>query len=317
MGITPSENDPSLEYDAATLRLGRSSHSECRNGRMCVVKSQPRYASAVGMLASALVGGSLRFKNEIMVNECIAKEVFNSLRFPRMLESDGSTYAVFEFIEGREGLDKSAVSEGQVVDSLIELHMLRTKPRHALRERSLLRMLRLPVSFLRRTLDMFWRQRDIRVLVKCLLILIRSCVRQRPIGTSLLVHNDLLPNNTLTDANGVWFILDFENCLPENKWILIDVVDIAFDRETLQVDMTLVSRYLRRLQEFGVNTALVNVELQIRLILIYRVMQAMRSPRYVDTDRSRFSDFLKCVLLKDREFGLWLTRQEEQATCSS
>jgi len=310
-------NDIPAEYGCVISKLGRNSYLGYRDGRKCVIKLQSRRASVAGLFARMLVGGSLRFRNELIVNRCLSAETFRSLRFPRMLESDGLTCAVFDFVEGREGLDRSVVSDEQIVDSLIELHTLQIRPRYSLRERLALMMLRLPISLLRRILDLFWRQRDIGVLVRCLLVLIRCCAKQRPIGTGLLVHNDLLSNNILTDADGRWFIVDFENCFPESKWVLIDVVDVAFDRSTLQLDVALVSQYVCRLQKSGIDTRPVNLELQIRLILTCRIIQAIRSPRYGDADRSRFSGFLRDVLLNDSEFRLWLTRQRGRSMLSS
>src|SRR5690606_37909641 len=89
--------------------------------------------------------------------------------------------------------------------------------------------------------------------VACLLLLTRLRRRQAPIpaaalpspGGDWLLHNDLgNTGNTLMLPNGKVALIDFAACQTTRRWILLDVVNAAFDHGRVRFNTALLRQYL-------------------------------------------------------------------------
>jgi thiamine kinase-like enzyme len=125
----------------------------------------------------------------------------------------------------------------------------------------------------------------------------------------LYIHNDLLPNNLLTDKEGNVYIIDFENVLYEKKWILTDIVDLALNINDMSLDVKLINDYIKKLKDIKINEEELNINAQLRLIILKRIIQAISSRNFEKEQKKELWKFLNDTFLIKENYYVWLESQ--------
>jgi len=294
------------------VKLGRSSYIVKYNGKECIKKTNPQPESISGLILHILLRGSVKFTNELKINMALNKKQYENFNFPKTINSDGSSYIIFDFVDGTEGINMTNDNYISFIKSLVEFQTSKLELEHKVTHKLIINILRLPFNILRRALKLYITNIiNLRMILQILQVLISSSICQKKLQTCLFIHNDLLPNNLITDKNDVVYIIDFENSLYENKWILTDIVDITFDIYRMKLDFKIINKYLHELEKKGIRTSEIDITCQIRLVLIRRMLQAISSNRYSKESKEIFISFLRRILLNDKEFIRWFSNMED------
>ena len=145
--------------------------------------------------------------------------------------------------------------------------------------------------------------------LKILIIFFRCSVHEASCSYSLLQHGDLgNVSNKISSQDGKVYFIDFAGVKEENKWILIDILEMVVSRETLEVDKGLFNLYLKKMK-----TKLkrdINIKAQVRVALLRRTLHLMGvgGEKYRQISR----EFLLKTLINNSSFDGWF--EENMAT---
>lgn len=149
--------------------------------------------------------------------------------------------------------------------------------------------------------------------------IIRLCFRlialqstQSKQSRAFLLHNDLHSVNILEDStSGAVYLIDFELAAPEARWILADIIFVAFNERRFTLDVSMLEVYLQEIHlEPDIHLSLSRIKQQVRFGVILRVLDGMRlRPDVSETRRLQYAAFLKETLIPDESFDRWITPQ--------
>ena len=249
---------------------------------------------------------NIAFRNELSINRQLLIADFKYFNFPKLIDTDGKTYMLFEYIEGSQGIDDRYINDDLLSDSLLEFHMLlldRSKEKKFLLKNIYEKFLFSPSSSILRGIFLFGLLNcGVIACLKCLIILFKCSISEKSYKYSLLQHRDLGNiSNKISGQNGKIYFIDFAGTREENKWILIDIVDIVISRETLEVKSNLFKLYLKK-----INVKLrrdINIKAQVRVALLRKILHLMgkKGGRYNQISKKFFSE----ILINDSSFDKW------------
>lgn len=286
-------------------KVGKSSFLVKNKDCLYINKNNLKPVSISGRILHIIVGVSIKFKNELMVNKEINLKKFKNFKYPKMVDTDNDSYMVFEYLDGIEGINTTNIYCTNLIKSLVEFQTSDYKLRHILIRKISIKILRLPLNVMRRAFTMINSTISLRIALKILKVLIKSSYYQKKLNKGFWIHNDLLPNNLITINNKTIYIIDFENTLYECKWVLTDIVDISYNIDNMQFDFELVLYYLNELKKKCIPISNIKIDIQVRLVLIRRMLQSLSSKRYSNKEKENFLDFLCNVLLNDNRYNCW------------
>lgn len=239
----------------------------------------------------------LSFKTELAVNEAILATPFKS-KVPKLLFTDYKSFLVFEYLEATDGLPTNKelnLINQTLIEGYLQFHrdldfkIIRFSKFHSIYSVNL--------SYFRSSI---YYLKNYSIYIKLVLIFIGSNLKQKKIGR-FLIHKDLKNyQNIMHDNENIYFI-DFANVNLENKWIMIDIVDLAFNLDTHNLDESLILLYLEKL-----NNPNINSNVQIRFILIRKFLYLIGYYRNIKKSHCRELDFLSKVLLDELGYKTWL-----------
>lgn len=282
-------------------QVGRSAYLVTYGNRSLIIKRQPDPQTALSKLSRRLFGGSLPFRNEQFVNQGLLGEQFQFLKFPRMLHLKENSYLIFEYVEG-SGATVARPANDVITSCILELNTSRLLTSRSTLEQIVFNLLeRPPYTLIRRLLR---SQQSATVKFRIIKLLLSFSLRQRKLKPVLL-HNDLAFSNVLISSAGIPYILDFEDCVDEHSWLLMDYVDLHFDRNALFLNFASANTYLDQLLEsLDIDKSSVLIEEMLRLCLIRHVLYSAENPDFDIKMRSTMSNFLK-VLADTSAYRAW------------
>jgi len=130
------------------------------------------------------------------------------------------------------------------------------------------------------------------------------------VTTPILLHNDLQCKNVIRiDGGGICFI-DFEDATIEHRLILVDAVNILFDKETLTLHRELLESFwdaFSTKNPDGGSTELFLKE-QVRICLMRTAIAPCSHAKLRVEDRVATADLLS-LTLDSQKFDEWWSKQ--------
>lgn len=300
-----SEKNPEVPFESIK-RLGRSAYQVAVNGQVRVRKYQPPVGGAAAMISRLIFGGSLPFRNERRVMRILSEHAFGWLRYPRPLDMDAKDYVDYEYVSGEDVRCATGCDQERIINSLLEFGALGSKHRLAGFEGFVLGLLESPTI---RTLRWVLKS-DLPPAMKwaACRVLLGKAVSDRT-KQKVLLHNDLMFSNVRRGLSGDIYFVDFEDAIPESRFLLADAVDLLLRWDDCSMDMKALRHYwdalTSRLGRIGSETEFKH---QVRLGLL-RLTAAGRQ-RAASTPEQRSSmDALFRTIVDDGAYDNWYAGQ--------
>jgi len=202
---------------------------------------------------------SLAFLNEIHYNLHLENQSFY---YPKLLKTDQKNYMVFEEVFMTYDYDRE-----ELLNVLIHMQHSNIPQGFKGSKKVLWRMKQdFSIHILRwsRSLN------DFTLTMKCIKAGISSIFLKKS-KKSYLTHFDLMDCNNVFKYKGKIGLCDFEYMRMENKWYLVDVVDICFNRETFVFDYELFELYVEKSDILERESREV-INRQVKYLLIRRLL---------------------------------------------
>jgi hypothetical protein len=286
-----------------------------QNGVYCIEKKQRKYIVKISkpslvalMIDHIRDGRHIAFENEINFYLSLNNRLCHYFHYPKLVKTDGRNYIMMEYIAGSKGWDNRLVSKESLIKALLEFQRLSIDMKSNCFKHILnLWHRKIPCKILRWSFAIIRTPYDLITLIRCLRLTLYYSVLIKPTDP-ILVHNDLFYfNNLITGLNHRLYFYDFEYVIKENKWILIDILDISFDLLTLTLRSDLLAEYRKQISD---NTTihhyiLTNAEALTRVILIRKILGALLTSNTEPSLKSEQRKFLDRILLSDKEYKEW------------
>lgn len=227
------------------------------------------------------------FENEVWMNSILGH--MNGFYIPKLVKTDCKSYAMYEYLETTGGVDSY-----QLMTCLIELHQ---------------QDVYIPLSRIKRLWSNLFRAVPLKIILwsryasSARLKIIKEglfALFYKKHRKPLLLHYDLFnSNNVLNHEEKGLCLHDLEFVHYEYKWLLIDIVDICFDRQNFEMNSSLFKAYLFALNREDLS--LNDIKYQVKIILLRRLLGGIKVG---DIDKKDATSFIKDVLLSP-QYDQW------------
>ncbi len=258
------------------------------------------------LIGKILARQSLSFRTELAVNKQLAKMDFNHLKTPTMSRTDGKTYMLFKYIPNT-GENYEKIPTECIAESLFEFSKSGINPYVSFTQKVTAPLFKTLTSLIRAIVTILPSDCGIEFVPKALSVVMRSIFAQPTVPNAMLLHKDLRfrQNYLVSETLGLFFI-DFGSAIRERRWIMMDVVDLAFDAKRMYVNFDLIEQYYRILVRENLK---VNLKVQVRIALIRKVIFYLRSREYSGDNKALFKIFLFRILLDDQSYDDWFNNR--------
>jgi len=277
------------------------------SGRFILKKKRkpgPRDSVAAKVLAFL----DISFQREIFINRQMAEKSFSFFKAPKLVSSDGRDYMLFEYISGIDASIKDLTKE-EIACSLYEFQNSFMNPYASLFDRIVSMGMKPISSLLRGILAIVLFQCGFDYARKALHAVKLSFRRQKPLKQAKLLHKDLRydENYIISDKNEL-YLIDFASVVTERRWIMLDLIDVSFDAERLEVDFSLIKEYHQQLAKTQDVNGEVDLKAQVRIALMRKLIYYMHRSKYSNEQKKAFKRFLCETVLDDDSYEKWFCR---------
>lgn len=269
----------------------------------------------VKRIIRALFGNPLIFEASIYKN--FPYKTYSVLKTPDLISTDEKTYLLLDRVEGEKGWNRHLISDQIMAAGLYEFNTSHLKwTQNPFRALFFKMWNNLEFQILKALIKLFLKKMiDFDTFVHYIKICLNQSGTQKRVKreNTFFLHNDLFgPNNIITGTGGQLYLCDFECVIKERKWILKDVIELAFDKQSmhnLQINVDLIQCYMEMIKDkYDLE---VRLESQIRVVLIARTSRIMlsKSETISESDKRQAEFFFRKILLNEVEFCDWLRKQ--------
>lgn len=251
------------------------------------------------------VFGRPSMQRQIDVLTSLQRVDHGHLRIPRLVHADAERFLLMDYIPPAEH-DRHAPDPDALVSALLAFQrtsVARLEPSVGL---VLLDVVLHPEA---RTAHAVLRRLRARLgsgaAAHCLRVLWRCRQSQPRLDRPMLVHNDFHPENVLIGIDGEIYLSDFENVTSTRRWLLLDIVHYAVATHEMEIDTSLIRRYIAALRHDTAFGSDVCFEAQVRIALLRRIVQHVTTSAPPEHVRASYARFLTDSLLPDRAFEDW------------
>lgn len=267
------------------------------NQNRFILKKTKDKSSVSSLFEYVILLLKLSIKNEYTINEAILSSQFRS-NVPYLLYTDYKSFMIFEYLEAIDGIPinfKSMSMNKLILKNYLQFH--KDLEHKEVTFSIFHKLYNINVSYLRASLYYLFELDTFINLIKVFFI---SNLSQKKIAY-FLVHKDLKNyQNIMHDFKNIYFI-DFANVNIESKWIMTDIVDLAFDLQTKKINFRLIMNYIDHM-----NNSKINYKAQVRFVLIRKFLNLIFYYKSINKLSISESNFLKSVLLNEIEYKRWL-----------
>lgn len=248
-------------------------------------------------------------KNEIAVYKMLEKTVFEYFNYPELIDTDGKSFIGLRYINSlRKGFDRKITYQKDFIEALVEFHSISLK--YNIKGEETIKPNLLENFYYHTNRGMvkilLSRINKLGVIntVKAFLLYMQCQLNQKALDQPLLQHNDLANSgNLITSKDGVIYFIDFASASDEKKWVLNDILDLAFNKKTLEVDSGLFENYLYALKN-KIDISKLNLKTQVRFILLKRSLLRLKKKKVGNL----YKVFLINTLLDKHAFESWFEK---------
>lgn len=258
-----------------------------------------------------LLRANKSFNNEIDFNLAIQKHHCKILKIPKLLCYNRKKYIVFEFIESINGINLDQHHSDNLILMLLDYQTIKFKTKNS--QFVLLKLINCMIyspltSLLRGALQNYKKSLNFKNLMHIMILSLQLLFISKPLNKKLFLHYDLgNAGNKITNSKGEIFLIDFASGRYTNKFFLVDIIDLCFDRTTLNFNRALFNDYLLKLESNLILklNANKNFSLILRLVLLRKMLHYSLKQ---DTKNSKINEFIKNTLLSNYNFALFLDK---------
>lgn len=266
--------------------------------------------SLLGLIANFV--RQARFENEQRIYAEIASNEQLAAHVPSVIDSTLGKELILEDVSPVRPL-KDITGRQDAAEIIASLNRTRIREQYPWRLKLLMqltssRFLHALLGSVTRTRKYLTWQEIIRL---CFQIVLLQSTQPKQ-SRAFLLHNDLHSVNILEDsASGAVYLIDFELAAPEARWILADIVFVAFNGRRFTLDASMLEVFLREIQlEPNIHFSPSRIKQQVRFGVILRVLDGMRlRPDVPEARRVQYAVFLRETLIPDEAFDQWFARQ--------
>lgn len=255
------------------------------------------------------------YLNEISISRALGSCTFSCFRYPKLISTDEKTYFMTEFIDGEHGWDHTKYSSHGLVDALLEYQKLGGLFEPIMVSNALTWWnTNVGIKVLRWSKLLLCKQGGVSMYFKTFLILADGLLTKTHIKTKQLMHNDLFRfNNIITSGTGEFYFFDFERSNIEDKWVLVDIVDLSFDMDLYTINYEMLNDYMKKFQlQSGFSVNYKGCKALIRVILVRKLLGVLRSSLSNDIEKKNAFSFMQQVLFNDTSFGIWFDNSGQE-----
>jgi len=288
------------------IQIGRSAYLVSRGEDARVRKYAPPVGGIMNMLSRKLFGTSLPFANERRVNRILMDEEFKYFVHPGLTIFDQPEMLEFEYLVGEDVSKLDADQLSLALAGLLEFSSLGDRYVAVGLEGFVLRLLESPG--IRTGRMIIGSDTALRNKIRGLWLVVKYYFAQPSIGP-VLIHNDLMFSNIRHGPNGDIVFLDFEDAHTERKWILVDAIDLVFDKSSGTLNVRLLEEYWRSLSaKIGEEFEKLKLKQQIRVCLLRLSITGRR--RTASTGQERcMMERIFMITLNDELYQNWWSTQ--------
>lgn len=262
-----------------------------------ILKTRKKISKAENAFEYLVNLGNFSFKRELQTNLAIMNTKFVAF-CPRLIYSDYSSILLFEKINAIDGLPGDSIFN-DVDQKLIDVYMgfhakieLGREPHDIIYS-----LYSLNLSYLRIILSQL---KNFKRFIKLLHVYIVSNISQKKVGKYLL-HKDLKNYQNIMHSRESIYFIDFANSNYESKWVMADIIDLAFDIKKFTINQSIIFKYMSAIENKKINTYI-----QVRFVLIRKLLYYINYNSLFNRDLNKELNFIDNVLLKKNSYISWM-----------
>lgn len=242
----------------------------------------------------------LRFRKELLINIHLTDRISTFRVYPRLFFHDRLRYMIIEYVKPKS--DEVRVSNKTIIDAYLNFQ----KSLDEFQFSSFNRLYNLNYSVVYLLIRYFFITFSFSTIVTTLKLLINLNKQQTKFSPHVL-HKDLkFKKNIIFGKNQKVYFIDFETVTVEKKWILLDIVDMAFNPLDFTLDLSIINLYLDKIENSLKNQ--INTRAQIRFALLRRNLGSHgRELGHVNNSNLFFTS----IILSEKKFNQWMLSNAE------
>jgi len=253
------------------------------------------------------------FRNEIAIHQHLSGQSFETLKVPKLYDTDGKSYMVMEYIEGTMGRWYTQDMDKILIRSLVDLQLSITYQKN-LFEYNILSFLRRPFwNVIRMVGSIVLPLLGFNIAFKCFSLCMRLQREVSPNKAPLLLHKDINnKGNIISSPQREMYFIDFESCLQESKWILTDIIEIIYSFKDEYMDVGLFEEYIQKMRTEGFIKEEFDIKSQVRFAMLRNAIKYLGFEELYVTHRKQLLE----IILPDENFDIWFNKtfEKENAT---
>lgn len=255
----------------------------------------------------------LLFDNELYIYNYLSSLNFTYFKYPELIYTDNRTYMISKYIPNNKDYKLSDSLKSSMINQLLEFQQKGQGINQNLFRKLVFKIYKSLNWKVFRWSVMNLRRKYGRVyVIKSLKVIFESSFSQKKLPISFFIHDDLFgENNYIIDENNEIYFLDFEGAFTERKWILVDIIDMCIDGESLKLDNDRLVYYLNELKKQNIKIYdKLNIKAQVRLVLLRKTLQVLLFSDHPNAqrDKKKWEAFLD-LLLSNSRYTEWYKNQ--------
>ena len=246
--------------------------------------------------------GVLHFSNEIAFHKHLETKVFESLNVPSIFETDGKTYFLMEYIDGINAVNTDTNMSKLLVNALYEFQFSTPISTISKKGKYFNKLLQPLPYILRGSITLILSRIGFVEFISTSLVALKIGFQNRKVSNKgVLSHRDLkIDHNIITSSENKLYFIDFGSTVLVKKFIMHDIVSLAFDIKNMSLNGELINMYVSLLRDnlfFERNPSFRMLD-QLRLAMITIVIGYLNESEYLNICRY----YLTNILLNKKNF---------------
>jgi len=242
------------------------------------------------------------FRNEIAIHQHLSGQNFETLKVPKLYDTDGESYMVMDYIEGTMGRWYTEDMDKVLIRSLVDLQLSIINQKN-LFEYNFLSFLRRPFwNVMRMVCTIALPRLGFSIAFQCFALCLSLQRSVSPNKAPLLLHKDINnKGNIISSPEREMYFIDFESCLQETKWILTDIIEIIYSFKDEYMDVELFDEYMQKMRSAGFIDDSFDTKSQVRLAMLRNAIKYLGFEELFSTHRKQLME----IILPDEKFDIW------------
>jgi len=260
------------------------------------------FSSFLGKIFAITGINRQNFRNEIAIHRHLSSLSFETLKVPKLYDTDGKSYMIMDYINGTMGRWYTPDMDKVLILSLVDLQLSIINQKN-LFEYNFLSFLRRPFWNVMRMVGTIALPRlGLNLAFACISLCLRLQRGVTPNKAPLLLHKDINnKGNIISSPKKEMYFIDFESCLPESKWILTDIIEIIYSFKDEYMDVDLFDVYIQKMRAEGFIDDSFDTKSQVRFAMLRNALKYLGFDELYAVHRTQLLE----IILPDEKFDRW------------